>query len=64
MPSTCATSTCGERSMPENIVAILPELGVAIGQTFMMLAIGRTRVLCGACVAESSSLNTDTASAR
>ncbi|CEH66423.1 hypothetical protein XAC3607_1340083 [Xanthomonas citri pv. citri] len=26
--------------------------------------IGRTRALCGACAAESSSLNTDTASAR
>ena len=26
--------------MPENIAAILPELGLAIGQTFVMLAIG------------------------
>jgi D-methionine transport system permease protein len=26
--------------MPENIIAILPELGTAIGQTFSMLAIG------------------------
>jgi D-methionine transport system permease protein len=31
--------------MPENIVAILPELGVAIGQTFMMLAIGLSAAL-------------------
>ncbi len=26
--------------MPENIAAILPELWIAIGQTFMMLGIG------------------------
>jgi D-methionine transport system permease protein len=31
--------------MPENIAAILPELGVAIGQTFMMLGIGLTAAL-------------------
>lgn len=31
--------------MPENIVAILPELGVAIGQTFLMLAIGLSAAL-------------------
>lgn len=31
--------------MPENIAAILPELGLAIGQTFMMLAIGLTAAL-------------------
>ena len=35
--------------MPENIVAILPELGSAIGQTFLMLAIGLSAaVLLGA----------------
>ncbi|RZL51912.1 MAG: ABC transporter permease, partial [Variovorax sp.] len=31
--------------MPENIVAILPELGVAIGQTCLMLAIGLSAAL-------------------
>ena len=31
--------------MPENIAAILPELGVAIAQTFMMLGIGLTAAL-------------------
>src|SRR5437868_10426763 len=31
--------------MPENIVAILPELGLAIAQTFMMLGIGLTAAL-------------------
>ena len=32
--------------MPENIAAILPELGVATGQTFLMLAIGLSAALC------------------
>ncbi|HYP69553.1 MAG TPA: methionine ABC transporter permease [Variovorax sp.] len=31
--------------MPENIAAILPELGVATGQTFLMLAIGLSAAL-------------------
>ncbi|MDM0116855.1 methionine ABC transporter permease [Variovorax sp. J22R133] len=31
--------------MPENIAAILPELGVAVGQTFLMLGIGLTAAL-------------------
>ena len=31
--------------MSENIAAILPELGIAIAQTFMMLGIGLTAAL-------------------
>ena len=31
--------------MPENIAAILPELGIAVGQTFLMLGIGLSAAL-------------------